>query len=92
MIKEILNTYHPRGLINFAAETHVDNSIKSPDKFIRSNIIGTYTLLKEIKTLYETSSSIDRKNFRFFCRTSILVHHLLFIFFTAVLFPDLRLS
>jgi dTDP-glucose 4,6-dehydratase len=65
MIKEILNTYHPRGLINFAAETHVDNSIKSPDKFIRSNIIGTYTLLKEIKTLYETSSSIDRKNFRF---------------------------
>jgi dTDP-glucose 4,6-dehydratase len=65
MIKEILNTYHPRGLINFAAETHVDNSIKSPDRFVQSNIIGTYTLLKEIKIFYETSSSTDRKNFRF---------------------------
>ena len=65
IIREIFNTYHPRGLINFAAETHVDNSIKSPDKFVRSNIIGTYTLLKEIKSYYETSTLIDKENFRF---------------------------
>ena len=34
------------GVINFAAETHVDNSIKSPDVFINTNILGTFNLLK----------------------------------------------
>lgn len=33
-------------IINFAAETHVDNSIKSSDEFIKTNINGTHTLLK----------------------------------------------
>ena len=28
-------------MINFAAESHVDNSIRSPEKFIKSNVIGT---------------------------------------------------
>jgi len=34
------------GVINFAAESHVDNSIENPDSFIRTNIQGTYTLLE----------------------------------------------
>ena len=33
-------------IVNFAAESHVDNSIKSSDQFIKSNIIGTHSLLK----------------------------------------------
>ena len=33
-------------VIHLAAETHVDNSIVSPDEFIKSNIIGTFNLLK----------------------------------------------
>jgi len=33
-------------IVNFAAESHVDNSIKSPDSFINSNILGVYSLLK----------------------------------------------
>tara|TARA_R110002126_G_scaffold141216_2_gene286136 strand:- start:1914 stop:2795 length:882 start_codon:yes stop_codon:yes gene_type:complete len=33
-------------IVNFAAESHVDNSIKSPDVFIQSNIIGTFNLLE----------------------------------------------
>ena len=33
-------------IINFAAETHVDNSILSCDKFIHSNIVGTKSLLE----------------------------------------------
>jgi len=36
----------PDQVINLAAESHVDNSIKNPDVFIKSNIIGTYNLLK----------------------------------------------
>jgi dTDP-glucose 4,6-dehydratase len=33
-------------VIHFAAESHVDNSIKNPDPFLYSNIIGTYSLLE----------------------------------------------
>jgi len=33
------------GIVHFAAETHVDRSIDSADDFIRTNVIGTQTLL-----------------------------------------------
>jgi dTDP-glucose 4,6-dehydratase len=36
-------------IINFAAESHVDNSIKSPEPFVYSNIIGTFKLLEFAK-------------------------------------------
>jgi len=36
-------------VINFAAETHVDNSIKNPSAFIRSNVVGVYRILNAVK-------------------------------------------
>jgi len=33
-------------IINFAAESHVDRSIESPDDFIQTNIVGTFKLLQ----------------------------------------------
>jgi len=33
-------------VVHFAAESHVDNSISAPEVFIRTNIIGTFTLLE----------------------------------------------
>jgi dTDP-glucose 4,6-dehydratase len=33
------------GVIHFAAESHVDNSISGPGEFIRTNVVGTFTLL-----------------------------------------------
>jgi dTDP-glucose 4,6-dehydratase len=33
-------------VVHFAAESHVDNSIKEPDVFLQTNILGTHTLLK----------------------------------------------
>ena len=36
-------------IINFAAETHVDNSIKDPTEFLKSNVIGTQVLLDAAK-------------------------------------------
>lgn len=38
-------------LINFAAETHVDRSIKDPSNFVRTNVFGTYTLLEAAKRI-----------------------------------------
>ena len=36
-------------IINFAAESHVDNSIKSPEVFIHSNVVGTFNLLESAR-------------------------------------------
>jgi dTDP-glucose 4,6-dehydratase len=37
--------YDVRGVIHFAAESHVDNSITNPRAFIEANVLGTFTLL-----------------------------------------------
>lgn len=44
---EILN---PEKIFHLAAESHVDNSIKSPKDFIYSNIVGTFNLLEACRT------------------------------------------
>ena len=36
-------------VVNFAAESHVDRSISSPDHFLKSNVIGIYTILEAIR-------------------------------------------
>ncbi len=49
-MRKIFEKEKPDGVINFAAETHVDRSIADPDPFIRSNILGTKVLLDLSKT------------------------------------------
>ena len=45
LVEFIFDTYDIRGVIHFAAESHVDNSIKNPGVFIETNVNGTFTLL-----------------------------------------------
>lgn len=45
LVKEVFSKYLIDGVINFAAETHVDRSIISPKDFINTNINGVYNLL-----------------------------------------------
>ncbi len=45
LIDELFIKYDIRGVIHFAAESHVDNSIAAPDVFIKTNINGTFNLL-----------------------------------------------
>ena len=45
LIETLFSKYNFDGVIHFAAESHVDNSITSPDEFIRTNIFGTFTLI-----------------------------------------------
>ncbi len=44
-IFRIFESEHPEVIVNFAAESHVDRSIESPDIFLQTNIIGTSVLL-----------------------------------------------
>lgn len=46
LVTEIINKYEIEGIINFAAESHVDRSISGPSIFIDTNIIGTLNLLE----------------------------------------------
>lgn len=46
LVTSILEKFNIDAVINFAAESHVDNSIEAPDIFIETNILGTYNLLK----------------------------------------------
>jgi dTDP-glucose 4,6-dehydratase len=46
ILKKKFINFKPDIVLNLAAETHVDNSIKSPKNFIQTNIIGTYNLLE----------------------------------------------
>ena len=45
-LKKIILDFSPGYILNFAAESHVDNSIKDSSPFIYSNIIGTFNLLE----------------------------------------------
>ena len=47
------------GIINFAAETHVDRSIANPDPFIKSNILGAFTLLETMRKVSKTVKYIQ---------------------------------
>jgi dTDP-glucose 4,6-dehydratase len=52
-------------MIHFAAESHVDRSIASPEAFIRTNVQGTFVLLEQTRTYWNGLSQADRAAFRF---------------------------
>jgi len=65
LVSEILEEYNPRAIINFAAETHVDTSIKSPRIFLETNVNGTFDLLEITLKYWKNSSSLIKNKFKF---------------------------
>lgn len=45
LVESLFSLYDIKGVIHFAAESHVDNSIKNPGIFIETNVNGTFTLI-----------------------------------------------
>ena len=64
-IKRVLDQYQPDIVMHLAAESHVDRSIDGPDKFIQTNIIGTYILLEAARGYWCDLSDDNKLNFRF---------------------------
>ena len=64
LIENIFREFDIRGVIHFAAESHVDNSIKTPDVFIKTNIEGTFTLLDVAKKYWLEAPHIYKKEYR----------------------------
>lgn len=46
LVEKIFAEHDIRGVIHFAAESHVDNSISGPEIFVKTNVLGTFTLLE----------------------------------------------
>jgi dTDP-glucose 4,6-dehydratase len=44
-VEQLFKQHDIRGVIHFAAESHVDNSIKNPGVFVQTNVNGTFTLI-----------------------------------------------
>ncbi len=64
-VARLLERYQPDAIVNFAAESHVDRSILSPEDFIQTNVMGTFRLLETCKSYWENLSSERRSDFRF---------------------------
>jgi dTDP-glucose 4,6-dehydratase len=52
IVRGLLERHQVDTLVHFAAESHVDRSILGPDEFIRTNVVGTHTLLKAAKKVW----------------------------------------
>ena len=65
LIISLLTKYKPRAIINFAAESHVDRSIKEPDGFIQTNIVGTFRLLEATRAYWGALENMKKEKFRF---------------------------
>ncbi|WP_022835859.1 dTDP-glucose 4,6-dehydratase [Salisaeta longa] len=61
----LFDQFAPDGVLHLAAESHVDRSIDGPSDFIRTNIVGTYTLLEAARQYYRTLGGPKREGFRF---------------------------
>jgi dTDP-glucose 4,6-dehydratase len=61
LIESLFIEYNFNGVIHFAAESHVDNSIKSPNEFINTNVIGTFNLLDVAKNYWIESPHLVKK-------------------------------
>ena len=55
-VLDLFKKYDINGVIHFAAESHVDNSIKNPFIFTNTNVIGTHTLLEAAKQVWGEGS------------------------------------
>jgi dTDP-glucose 4,6-dehydratase len=62
IVARAIDLYQPEGVINFAAESHVDRSILGSNPFVNTNVVGTGILLEECRRYIERTGCND---FRF---------------------------
>jgi dTDP-glucose 4,6-dehydratase len=64
-VRGLLREAQPRAVVHFAAESHVDRSILGPDDFVRTNVVGTFSLLEETRAYCAELQQHERDRFRF---------------------------
>ena len=61
----ILNKFSPDYIVNFAAETHVDNSINKSVPFLKTNVMGVYNILEQVRKYFKKLNLKKRSIFKF---------------------------
>ena len=64
-IDALLAQHHPRAVLHFAAESHVDRSIHGPAEFVRTNVNGTFSMLEAVRAYWSALPAEERRGFRF---------------------------
>lgn len=64
-MEQLFREHQPDGVINLAAESHVDRSITGAGDFVHTNIVGTYTLLDVARIYWSSLSDARKQGFRF---------------------------
>src|SRR3990172_2509241 len=67
LVDDLLARYQIDTIVHFAAETHVDRSILGPEQFIRTNVMGTFTLLEAARRYWldEKANPVAPQEVRF---------------------------
>ncbi len=65
LVEELFATHRPRAVLDFAADSHVDRSIHSPEDFIQTNVVGTFRLLDAARAHWTDGASREDFGFRF---------------------------
>ena len=65
LVSDLLGRSRPRAVVHFAAESHVDRSIRGPDHFVRTNVNGTFSLLEEARAYWTELEQGEKGRFRF---------------------------
>ncbi|MEN9680276.1 MAG: hypothetical protein RLZZ627_169 [Pseudomonadota bacterium] len=65
LVDYLLQKHRPSAIVNFAAESHVDRSIDSPEAFIQTNILGTFSLLESARKYWRGLEGTEKERFRF---------------------------
>ena len=71
LVENLFQKYNFNGVIHFAAESHVDNSIKSPDAFVKTNVFGTFNVLDVARNFWMHGPNQYKKGFK-----SCRFHHI----------------
>lgn len=61
----IFADFKPTHVMHLAAESHVDRSIDAPGEFIRTNVVGTYTMLEAARKYFASLPDAGKASFRF---------------------------
>jgi dTDP-glucose 4,6-dehydratase len=65
LVTRLLRDHRPEGIVNFAAESHVDRSIDGPAEFVQTNVVGTLGLLECARDYWRSLEGPARDSFRF---------------------------
>jgi dTDP-glucose 4,6-dehydratase len=65
LVSKILKDHDIDFVVNFAAESHVDNSISNPESFITTNINGTFAMLNASLAYWQNLQGQKQQDFRF---------------------------